>query len=94
MQILLKQFDEIIPDNESLFFSYLVGTIEAIDELSHLQITKKGKSYQFRIAPSLPSYNSILIKELTEFHSYFGIHVDFSKSIKSSGTLSFDITLD
>lgn len=91
MIVVRKDFPEILPDNEELFFNQLNGIIESVDELCSLQITKVGKSYKFRISPSLPLYNNLIIKELTEFYNIFGIHLNFSKSIKSSGTLYFSI---
>ena len=84
---------EILPDNEEIYFSYLKGVIESVDELSCLQITKKGNSYTFRIATSLPKYNEMLLQEILKLHNMFNIKVDLSKSIKSTATLAFNINL-
>jgi len=84
---------EILPDNEEIYFSHLKGIIESIDEISCLQVTKKGNSYTFRIATSLPKYNELLLQEILKLHNIFGIKVDLSKSIKSTATLAFNINL-
>lgn len=93
MEVHRKHFPSIIPDNEEMYISMLSGVIESVDELSFLQITRLRDSYQFRLSPSIPSYNDPLIEELLKFHNLFKIHLDLSKSIKSSGVLSFRIHL-
>ncbi len=94
MQVQGRFLDEILPDNEQLFLSLLQGLIESVDELCSLEITKLSKSYHFRIAPSLPMYNDMLLKEILKLHNMFGIHLELSKSIKSSGSLDFEIVLE
>lgn len=90
--IVVRKFFEIIPDNEEVYFSRLIGFIDSLDELSKLQITKQKTSYQFRLSPSVPKYNNLLIKELINFHNLYHIRLDISKSIKASGTLYFKIS--
>lgn len=91
MIINIKHFNDILSDNELHYFNLLSGVIESVDELSMLQITKLKDSYQFRLSPSIPQYNNLLIEELLKFHNMFKIHIDMSKSIKTSGVLSFQI---
>jgi hypothetical protein len=93
MQINKKFFSEVIPDNELAYFAHLQGIIDSVDELSSLEITKKPHSYHFRLAPSLPKYNDMLLKELLKFHNLLKIHLELSKSIKSSGTIVFEIII-
>jgi len=93
MVINRKFFPEIIPDNEEVFLAHLQGVLESIDELATLQITKLPKSYHFRIAPSTPQYINPVLTEMLKFHNLYGIHLNLSKSIKSSGTLAFEIAL-
>ena len=94
MQINRKFFPEVINDNEEAYFAHLEGIISSIDELSSMEITKNPKSYMFRIAPSLPKYNDMLLKELLKFHNLFQIRLNLSKSIKTSATIVFEINLD
>ncbi len=57
----------------------------------------KGKgwdSYTFRLVPSLPKYNNMLLEEILKFHNLFQIKLDLSKSIKASATISFQISLN
>ena len=93
MQINRKFFPEVINDNEEAYFAHLEGIIYSIDELSSMEITKNPKSYMFRIAPSLPKYNDMLLKELLKFHNLFQIRLNMSKSIKTSATIVFEIQL-
>ena len=94
MQINRRFFPNVIPDNEMAYFAHLQGIIDSIDELSSLEITKKPHSYHFRLAPSVPMYNEMLLQEILRFHNMLNIHLELSKSIKSSGTLVFEINLD
>lgn len=94
MVVIRKYFPDTIPDNEEMYFSHIKGILESVDELSSLQISKLSSGYHFRISASIPTYNNMLIKEITKFHNILGIKLDFSKSIKSSGTLSFHINLN
>lgn len=90
-----RTFNEIISDNEDNFISMLVGVIEAVDELCHLQIDKRPNMYHFRVAPSIPVYSEMLLQEILKFHNVFGIHLELSKSIKTSGgSIDFEISLN
>ena len=93
MQINKKFFPEVMQDNELAYFRHLNGIIDSVDELSTLEITRNPNSYHFRLAPSVPRYNDMLLEELLKFHNLLHIHLDLSKSIKSSATIVFDITL-
>ncbi len=81
-------------DNDTLYLAHLEGIINSVDELSSLEITKNTNSYRFRLAPSLPKYIPMLLEEILKFHNMFRIKLDLSKSIKSSGTIVFEITLN
>ena len=93
MQISRKFFPEVMQDNEIAYFAHLEGIISSVDELSTLEITKNPNAYHFRLAPSLPKYNEMLLEELLKFHNMFQIRLSLSKSIKSSATITFEINL-
>jgi hypothetical protein len=93
MEIHRKFFPEIMRENDKVYFAHLEGVIDSIDEYSSMQITKSGDSYIFRIAPSMPRYGESLLKEILKLHNLFKIRLDLSKSIKSSGTIVFRISL-
>jgi hypothetical protein len=92
-QIVKKGFLRILTDNEDAYFRHLNGIIDSVDELATLEITRNPNSYHFRLAPSIPRYNDMLLEELLKFHNLLQIHLDLSKSIKSSATIVFDITM-
>lgn len=94
MQVNKKFFPPVMLDNEELYFAHLEGIIDSIDELSIMEIVKTPTSYHFRLAPSLPKYNPMLLDEILKFHNMFQIKLDLSKSIKASATINFQITLD
>ena len=80
-------------DNDETFIASLLGVIESIDELCSVEITKKPEAFHFRIAASVPKYNNMLIEEILKFCNLFHIKLDMSKSITTSATIVFDITL-
>ena len=94
MQINKKFFPQVMQDNEIAYFAHLEGIISSVDELSTLEITKNPNSYHFRLAPSLPMYNDMLLEEILKFHNMFKIRLSLSKSIKSSATIVFEINLE
>jgi hypothetical protein len=94
MQVNKKFFPPVMLDNEELYFAHLEGIIDSVDELSIMEITKTPTSYHFRLAPSLPKYNPMLLEEILKFHNMFQIKLDLSKSIKASATINFQIVLD
>ena len=94
MQLSTKFFPKVMQDNETAYLAHLYGIIDSVDELSTLEITKNPNSYHFRLAPSLPKYTNMLLEELLKFHNLLNIHLDLSKSIKSSATITFEINLN
>ena len=94
MQVNKRFFPKVMQDNDMLYLAHLEGVINSVDELSSLEITKNSNSYRFRLAPSLPKYIPMLLEEILKFHNMFRIKLDLSKSIKSSGTIVFEITLN
>jgi hypothetical protein len=94
MQVNKKFFPQVMQDNELAYFAHLEGVISSVDELSTLEITKNPNSYHFRLAPSLPMYNEMLLEEILKFHNLFKIRLNLSKSIKSSATITFEINLE
>lgn len=94
MRVVKVGFPSILLDNESTYFSYLVGYIESIDSNCTVQITKKPTGINIRISPSEPKYASNIIVAVKQFHNLFGMNLDFSKSMKTSVTINFNINLD
>lgn len=78
-------------ENEKAYFAHLEGVISSVDEFSSLQITRTNNAYIFRLAPSMPRYNDMLLEEILRLHNMFRIKLEISKSIKSTGTIAFKI---
>jgi hypothetical protein len=94
MQVNTKFIPSTIPDNDITYIKYLIAVIESVDELSTLEITKNPNSLHFRLAPSVPMYNDMLLEEILKFHNILNIKLNLSKSIKSSATIVFEIELN
>ena len=93
MLVTKKCFPSILLDNEENYFRFLQGIIESIDALSSMEITRNPHAYHFRLCPSNTACTDRLIKELNTFHNMIGIQLSFSKSIKTSATIIFEVTL-
>ncbi len=93
MEVSRKGFPEIMLDNDAVYMLHLEGVISSVDELCSLEITKTPHSWHFRIAPSLPQYIELLLREILKLNNKFGIHLELSKSIKASATITFDIEI-
>ncbi len=94
MEINKKFFPEVLLENEKAYFAHLEGVIGSVDEYSNLQITHTNNAYIFRLAPSMPKYNDMLLEEILRLHNMFRIKLDISKSIKTTGTIVFKIDLE
>lgn len=83
----------ILRENDRSYFKVLEAVINSVDELSILEIRRNMENFSFRIAMSSTVYITPLMQELINLHNLFRIKVDFSKSIKSSSSLSYKINL-
>ena len=93
MKIHKKFFPAVVQDNELAYFAHLQGVIDSVDELSTLEVIKNPTSLHFRLAPSLPKYNELLLEEILKLHNMLQIQLSLSKSIKSSATITFEIEM-
>jgi hypothetical protein len=93
MQIHRRFFPEIMQDNDINYLAQLEGVVSSVDEFASLEITKVPEAYKFRLAPSLPKYTNMLLREILNFHNMFDIRVDLGKSIKTSSTINFSIEI-
>lgn len=91
MKVYFKDVPKIIPDNERSYFSLLEGVLNSADEYSTMEVRRNPDSYLFRIATSSPSYLIPLIERLNGLHNMLGIKLTYSKSIKSTSSVSFSI---
>jgi hypothetical protein len=94
MEIHKRFFPEILLDNEANYLAMLQGIVESVDEYASMEITKVPEAYKFRIVPSLPRYNNMLLEEILKLNNLFHIRLDLGKSIKTSSTITFQIELN
>lgn len=93
MEVVRKDFPEIMLDNDEVFLAHLIAIVERVDELCSMEITKKERNFHFRIAPSIFKYMEPILYEILTFSNLFGIHLNLCKSMKASSTVTFDIDL-
>lgn len=91
MQIKRTNFPSILEDNEETYLQYLEAVINSIDFHSSTEVTNKPDGFLIRIAPSDPLYLSVLLDTIKIAHNNLFITVEFSKSIKTGNTITFQI---
>ena len=93
MTITKKDFPPILLDNDEKYFNFLQGIVDSIDYLSTMEVTSNPNGFHFRLCPSSSKFTDTLIKELNVFHNMINIKLSFSKSIKTSASIIFEVTL-
>jgi len=93
MEVSRRYFSKIMLDNESAYFAHITAVIDSVDELASMEITRTTHSYHIRIAPSLPKYAQMILKEILKLNTIYGIHLELSKSIRLSSTVDFQIEM-
>ncbi len=93
MQIVRKDFPSILKENEKAYFLLLEGLVNSVDENSQMEIRFGKEHHSFRISPSIPIHINSLVQEINALHNLLNIQVEYGKSLKNSGILSFFIDL-
>lgn len=93
MQIIKRDFPSILSENEIAYFSLIEGIINSVDDSSVMEVRHNPHSYHFRISPSMSYLINDLVSEVNKLHSLLGIRIDYGKSLKNAGILSFKIEL-
>lgn len=84
----------ILSENEKIYFSLLESVVSSVDDYSYLTVIKNPDSYLFRISPSDSSLTNLLIREINNLHNLINVELNYSKSMKTSSTISFKILLN
>jgi hypothetical protein len=91
MDFILSGFPQVIPDNDTHYLDSIKALIEAEDPYSIVAISKTPESFTVRISTSAPTKINPLIKKLNTFHSNLNIMLNWSKSIKASSNITFNL---
>tara|TARA_R110000796_G_scaffold173189_1_gene290128 strand:+ start:277 stop:564 length:288 start_codon:yes stop_codon:yes gene_type:complete len=94
MNIEKKFFPAVLKENTKNYFAQFEGMLLSVDEHCSMLITFTNYKYIFRIAPSHPVYTNIIIEEIIKYHNMLGIRLDFSKSIKTTAVILFNLKLE
>lgn len=87
----IRKIPKLLPDNDLLFINHLEGIVNSIDEFCYGEVEKSKDEFIFRLNPSIPGYINDIISQVNNVNNYFHIHVEFSKSIKSTNIITFKI---
>lgn len=91
MRIKLTGFPPILKDNDAFYFMQLQGIINSTDEYAHVEATNKLSGVSVRIATSTPQYSQHVLKAIKDFHYMLHLRVEFSKSIRTTSTIEYQI---
>jgi len=94
MQIIKKDFPHILKENEKAYFSLIEGVINSVDDSSVMEVRHNPHSYHFRVSPSVPWVLDSLVEEVNKLHKLLNIQVEYGKSLKSAGVLTYFIELN
>lgn len=80
-------------DNEIVYLKMLEGIMDSVDPECKIEYIKKINGAAIRIVPSEKMKDKIdfLMNKLIAFHNFINTKVDFSKSIKASGKIYYEI---
>ncbi len=93
--IITKQgFTSIVPDNELAYYRHVQAAIESIDPDSTLLLNKGVANISIRLSPSHPKFINDLISVLNNIHNALSLRVTYSKSMKTSCTINYQINLE
>lgn len=91
MELIYKNFPKIIEDNEEHYYISLKGVIESVDPDASILVTRRIAGITIRILPSTSAYLDAIIREINTLNTLFGLRVEFSKSIKTTISINFNI---
>lgn len=94
MKIKLVGFPPILQDNDVFYLLHLQGIINSTDEYASVEATNKLSGVSVRVAPSTPEYSQHVLKALKDFHYSLSLRVEFSKSIRTTTTIEYQILLE
>ncbi len=92
MLLVKKHFPPILEENTLTYFRYLEGIVESIDNEAVGEATRKLTGINVRISPSEPQYFPLILQDIEKIHNKLGLRMEYYKSMKTSGTVNYDIS--
>lgn len=90
---LIKHNFGILSENEYTYLAHFEGLINSCDEYATVEIFKNPLNINCRIACSNASYIQTVLSQLLSFHTLINIKLNLSKSIRTTQTINFEISL-
>lgn len=84
-------FPAILSENEQTYFRYLEGIVSSVDMDAQIMATKRIEGISVRITPSSLQVFPLILQQVKKFHTMLGLHLDFSKSMKTGSNIFFNI---
>lgn len=80
-------------DNDIAYLNYILSNLERIDKDLDVRIINKIDTHQLTILPSKEYYKKNLILKVKELHRKIKLDVQFSKTLKLSDYITWEISL-
>jgi len=93
MKFLKEGFSSPTLDNDEQYILLVESMVNSVDNNAIGKIIKTPSSYIFRISTSDVVYVNSLISSINELNTFVKISLNWAKSCKKNGTLSFTIPI-
>lgn len=94
MIIVKRHFPSVLDDNTETYFKYIEGIVSSVDVNASIEFTKRVTGISVRVAPSAPKFFKFLQKDIEHVHNSLQLRMEYSKSMKSSYTIHFNIEFE
>jgi hypothetical protein len=80
-------------DNDVQYFTLLESVVNSVDVNAVGVIMKTPRAHIFRITVSDVQYVNPLVSSISEYNRYVNLFINYSKSMKKNGNISFSIPI-
>lgn len=91
MTIVKIGMNGVLPDNDVQYITYITKVIHKTDKEAEVTIIKGIRTHSYNIKPSDPGLKSQLVDALTLANGVIGVRIEFSKSMKISNSIYFEL---
>jgi hypothetical protein len=84
-------FPSVLTEAEKTYMLHLEGIVSSVDAQADVIVMRRLEGVSVRISPSAPAYFPIILQMIKKSHRFLGIEVEFSKSMRISSNIFFNI---